>query len=211
MNCQQFQQQCGVMLDGDADPAHESALLHHLKTCSACGVYLQHHLQMKRQLRALPAPPPDAQLAARILARRRAGSAARARRLARHTIIGAMLAAGIAFLALTAVLPRLHPAADNGFISARLDEDNSLHLVLNSTTELSQVTFAVITPDNLALQGFSDNHRVEWTGQLKKGRNLVSLPIVAQGDGTGRIIMEISHGNEHKRFAVQIGGGNDHV
>ncbi len=212
MNCQQFQQHCSAILDGDADAAQEMALLHHLKTCGACSTHLQHYLQMKRLLRAMPAPPPDAGLAARILAQRNERSLPTSRTAARFTMVAAMLAAGIAYLAVTALLPWGQPAAGGDQISARLAADHSLHLVLNSTDELQQVTFVVITPDNLALEGFASTHRVEWTGQLKKGRNLVSLPIVAVGDSAGKIIMEISHGNEHKRFAVQINGdSDDHV
>ncbi len=212
MNCQQLQLNCGEILDGDSDPTQEYALLQHLKHCHACTTHLQHHMQLKRLLRQLHAPPADPNLAQRIINQRHENSFHLSAWLQRHAASSMMLAASLALFIFSALLPWTPPDApsgNNAVVSATLDRKQTLNLVLHSAAELDQVTFAVITPHDLPLQGGREKHYLQWTGQLKKGDNLMSLPIQATGNGTGKLIMEIRHNGASKQFVVQINHDGD--
>ena len=213
MNCQQFQLNCSNILEGESDAGREYALLQHLKLCPACNQHLQHHMQLRRMLRQLPpAPQPNPDLAQRIRNQRRQHKSMLTGWWSSNTASGVMLAASLVLFAASSSFLWLtdQQAVNTAIITATLDRQRQLNLVLHSAAELDHVSFSIVTPQDLPIQGSNSKHHLQWTGQLKKGKNLMSLPIAATGSGSGKLIMEIKYGNDIKQFIVQINNEGKH-
>ena len=88
-------------------------------------------------------------------------------------------------------------------VSMSIGEVKKVHLVFNSP-EAMDVTVAIKLPEYMELQGRSGISNMEWKTSLKKGKNIITLPVVAQQEKNGEIITRISSGNQGKIFKVRL-------
>lgn len=202
LNCNE----CLILLDDVIDEyatdEQEKACWSHFQDCSGCASALQRRMEVKsalKNLHSLDKPAPE--LATKILRAREALNTSGSR-LWRQGGLAAALAASV-FFGIMIVLISQPSEGPSPVATSRIEK--TIKVVFQAEQALDNVTFSLILPPHVKLQGHLKKANVQWTGSLRRGRNLMTLPLVATNANEGRIFMEIIHGSERKRFEVPMG------
>jgi hypothetical protein len=124
---------------------------------------------------------------------------------ARKRRIGVYSAATFAAAALTlGIVYNGGRDAAKGTVDAELGETTVIRLAYESTADRPDTTVAVELSDHLDLIGYTDTHDLTWTTALKKGVNVLELPVVLTESDDGELTVAFSSGNDSKRIRVRI-------
>ncbi len=222
MNCQDLQNRLDDFLDGALDEAAVQEIERHLDACPACRERLAQTQRLRDALRALPVSGPSPGFYDRALQH----AMAHETEAHRHRWYrGAALAAGVALVVggllwqrpipdarmesnaeqvAVTKRPQTMAAAEIPGLSIQLNETRDVKLVINSPTTLAQATFTVVLPPGVELKGYPNRREITWEGNLKPGKNLLVLPVIARAPGGGELVASISHGDKRKVFRVRM-------
>jgi hypothetical protein len=56
----------------------------------------------------------------------------------------------------------------------------------------------------IALQGFEDQQQIDWNAHLRRGPNLLSLPVVARTSGDGVLLAIVEHAGRRRSVTVNV-------
>ena len=166
-----------------------------------------HEQQLVEALRSLPAPEPRAGFVDRAI--RNAVSNVRATSVFAHilscweTWVGVAVGAAAATLLSLAVL-RAPSSSVSQPIALALNEVRNIEVVIDSERELSNATIRVALLGGLELEGFDEERQLDWTADLHRGPNLLTLPVLARSSGSGVLIAMIEHGGEQRSVTVNV-------
>ena len=90
-------------------------------------------------------------------------------------------------------------------VQLQVNEPRDLSLAFNSPRDLEGATFVMALPPGVELVNFPGQREIIWQADLKAGRNLLTLPLLAKNNSGGEVVAEIRHGKEIKRFVLQVG------
>lgn len=204
MKCNDIQQSIDDAIDGQLAQAQERAFDAHIATCPHCRENLNRAQALQETLRDFPVPPPSANFAERALRHAaQAHSASNHHRYFGAGFLSAAIAASAVFIALFLVQPQLFQA-DIPMVSMQVQEIRTVNLAFNSPVDIKAVTFSMQLPDNFELSGYSGMRKVTWTASLQKGRNVLSLPVIALGKGNGVMHAQIAHEDQIKSFRIRL-------
>ena len=168
---------------------------------------------LRQALRRLPAPQPDAAFVDAAFAR----ATGRGTEVApRSTGIGDILRSwhlwlgvvlgGAAAATLTVML--LRPAAPPDGTAAPLalviDEARNIDVLIDSERALKDASIRIVASGSVTLDGFQDEHVIDWRTDLEKGSNLLTLPIVARTRGPGQIVAVIEHEGRTRTVTIDL-------
>lgn len=163
---------------------------------------------LRSALRGMPVPEPRAGFEDRVLAKAVRGKAParRFRSALRHHATwwaagAGALAATIAWVALIWVRSG---AVGEPTLVLSLNESREVPLVIDSERELDDATIRIYVTGSIELNGYDQQHEVEWQTTLTPGANLLSLPVIARETGDGRIVAEIEHDGKTRRVSVAM-------
>lgn len=115
------------------------------------------------------------------------------------------VAVGVAASVLVTVfLLRPVVPADEGSVTLAIAEARNIDVVIDSERALDQATIRIATTGAIELNGFDNNRQVQWQTRLDRGRNVVSLPIVARSAGAAQLVATIEHQGRTRRVAVKM-------
>ncbi|MEJ2572470.1 MAG: zf-HC2 domain-containing protein [Gammaproteobacteria bacterium] len=209
MRCETTTQYLNDFLDGGLDQPQLQEIQSHIDECEACHGLVQREQGLRAALRGLPAPElrPDFLRSALAVASQR-----HERRARRRAALGGAIAAGFALFVVANLLV-MTPVNKPGpvpQITLAQGQLREIKLVFDSKTNVDGATFIVKLPGHVALKGFPHRHSISWKGQLKQGKNLLVLPVMATGPVEGDLVTWIEHAENKKAFhlAIQMKGGN---
>jgi hypothetical protein len=160
-------------------------------------------------LRRMPVPPPRAGFVDDVLALATAGldrpqRASRLGALVRwETWVGAASGAAVAAMA-TILIMRPQALAPSDDITLALNESRNIEVLIDSERTLDDATVRVVTSGAVELDGFEDRNEVRWQTSLERGRNVLSLPVVARTSGAAQLVAVIEHDGRSRRVAVRL-------
>jgi len=216
MNCEHFVDTLHAWLDGQLDAAEAAAMHAHAGCCRGCSLAAMDERIVRSALRELQVPPlrPDFRREA-LRAARVAGRTLR-RKMLQHDVRIAALAASSAiavllFAAAQMPIPRvaLHDfdtvSADNVEVYAvTAGEVQALRLRIQSPRDFEGVRFSVELPDDVALAGQPGVRAITWEGSLRKGSNVLELPLLAQAGATGRVATRVAWREFERELEAQL-------
>lgn len=174
MNCSEFR--AGVNARGNAD---EAAYRRHLGTCELCRAWYG-EWRLAQALQSLPVPEPSPGFVDRALhAAAMANRQGRSRQYAAAAAVLLMVAAGLGGL----FSLREYPGED-GALDVVSAEPRMVNVVIDTRRDRQDALVTIELADDLELDGFSGQRRIEWRTDLARGRNLLALP-VRSTSGTG--------------------------
>jgi hypothetical protein len=119
--------------------------------------------------------------------------------------LGMALAASLVFVAMTGIyFTKPVPDSDPTAIVLSLNQTKNIKLLFDSKDDLDDVKISIELSGNLELEGFGNKQQVSWNSQLQKGRNVLSLPIIATDFGEGTVIAKLRHSGKDKTFMIHI-------
>jgi hypothetical protein len=165
------------------------------------------HQQLVQALRDLPDPLPRPGFVDRALLRAVAGPPRTswfAHALASwETWLGVTVGAAIATLLTLWLVHPTSPVAGDP-IALTVNEVRSIDVVIESERELRNATIRVAAIGGIELDGFSNERQLDWTADLRRGSNLLTLPVLARSSGKGVLIAMIEHGGEQRSVTVNV-------
>jgi hypothetical protein len=184
----------------------------HASACAACrAAVMSVHALRLMSVSPVPEAPPGA--FERMLSRVAAGRSTEPRSPARFwqgVAVGAALAAGMAFVAVTWLpLPedpvRGDPAASaTPQLSLRVNETRDVSITLTTGEALEDAEIHVSLNGSIGLQGYAGERELKWHTNLDAGTNQLTLPIVATGSEGGQLLVEVTHGGKRRTFLVDV-------
>lgn len=223
MDCQHFNNQIHDWLDGALEPVAAARLATHAGICRACAAGLAEERRLRLALRDLPTPAPRRGFAAEAL--RVAVLAERASRHNNHrhdwtlAFAGAMAASLCIALALglressapvvarstqqpAVIAVGLQPSLQT--VSLTVGQVESLRLRIEAPRDFADVRFSVDLPDHVSLAGQPGIRAMTWQGALRKGDNMLELPLVADVGAAGLMQARVSWGAFEQRIEASL-------
>ncbi len=217
MNCSDIRSNIDDCIDGYLNETEHKKVINHIAQCSLCKENFQQRTDLIQLIAStksqIPEPSPD--LADKIIRARKSKKNASRIRRRRWSIAISAIAASLAVLA---IIPGLNPVTirvpDQNpilthFSLPTLHEPHTIGLLFKSKQHLENVTFSIEIPPEIELQGFSGKRKLKWRGNLKQGKNLISVPVIARSATSGILIMSLEHIKDVKTFKVQLDSNDD--
>lgn len=216
MNCENFADTLHHWLDGQLEAAHAAAMDAHARGCRACAAATADERILRSALRDLPVPAlrPDFNREA-LRAARVAGRTLR-RKMLEHDVRIAAIAASSAiavlvFAALRAPTPERTAAGFDTISTDQVEiyavtagEVQALRLRIQSPRDFEGVRFSVELPDDVSLAGQPGVRAMTWEGRLRKGSNVLELPLLAQAGAAGRVATRVAWGNFEQHLEARL-------
>jgi hypothetical protein len=89
-------------------------------------------------------------------------------------------------------------------VALTVNEVRSIDVVIESERELKNATIRVAAIGGIELDGFSSERQLDWRADLRKGANLLTLPVLARAPGKGVLVAMIEHGGEQRSVTVNV-------
>ncbi len=206
MNCEQAQIVIHEYIDGELSSIQVEALEQHCADCKNCAKQLDQLVKQQAALKALPVPALSPELKNRLI-KRAVRSAAKANKQA--SMLGVrpykMLAAAMVAIMVIAlsVFYRVDKPADATHFVAVGNQIHTIRVAINTAKALDGVVLRVDLSNNLELDGFGNKKQISWTTGLRKGVNVISLPIIGIASGKGSIITHIQLNGKEKIMHIR--------
>lgn len=209
MKCQTTNLMLDEYLDGTLSVQARDELVHHLDSCQACQRDLAELEIMRGKLREMPVPPARENFASEAMAAA-AGSKASGVRTQPGFMhwfgagfVGAMVA-GLALWGLVTTFRPMPPTAPKASFNVALYQPQKISLAFNAPADIKNVMVSIELPQQFEVVGHTGRRLLSWKTDLKKGRNILTLPVVAKGEGKGVMIARLSRNKETKTIQVLL-------
>ncbi|HEC18137.1 MAG TPA: hypothetical protein ENI97_02205 [Gammaproteobacteria bacterium] len=233
MNCTEFNNHLTDGVDQTLDADTRAAFDAHRASCAACQAEYAAELDLVRRLRALPGVTPPEGFADRVLAGAIKHNVAQQRHHHRRGFVlgfGSAAAAALAMWVVVGMSPDGVPGsshapqqqvagaeqagqaeakADNTVtrqpvVSIALNTQQQIRLAFASSEPLQGARITIRLPENVALVGYPGRRQLSWETNLKKGDNLLNLPVIATQVASGELIANIEYAGQVKTLKLNI-------
>lgn len=215
MQCTDTKNRFDEYLDGMLNAAERKGLVSHVDFCSDCHEELVALQTLRNAMREMPVEPArpnfavEAMLAA---AGRKSASDRKPRKYADFTLwfgtgfAGAMVAGLVLWGVFFGIDPLQKPAPAASF-SIAVYQQKDIALAFNAPADVKGVTVSIDLPEQFELAGHQGRRQLTWTTDLKKGRNVLKLPVVARGAGDGTMVATLSRDKQVKTLHILLTAG----
>lgn len=204
MDCNAFKNH----IDGGFTGASAAEVEAHLSACPSCRKAWAVSRKAQEVLRGMPEPRVPVDYAERALAH--AWSRHERPAVAARGVWLALAATFVLGLGLGVVLTRGHmdPPAGytlrDGTVYLQSGDVTTVRIAVDAERDMDDVAFVIGIPAGMELQGHPGEQRVAWQGSLKRGRNLLGLPLQAKPGASGVLQAEVRHGDHDDVFQVHV-------
>jgi hypothetical protein len=115
-------------------------------------------------------------------------------------VVGGAVAAALTVVLMQPVKP--HPGEET--ITMALNEARDIDVLIESDRNLPDATIRIAVTGGVALDGFANEHIVDWRTDLGRGPNLLSLPVIARKAGDGQLVAVIEHGGRTRTVMINL-------
>ncbi len=210
MNCTDINTHLDDFLDGGLNPQLRADFERHLAVCPDCARKLESMATMLEELSRLDVPPPSEGFERRVFTEVRRQH----RPVGRHYFAAGFVAAMAASLAIwfsVFVFGPQQPVGSPRAVTVTMNQAQMVRLVFEAKEDIQQVSMSIDLPENVVLQGYPGQQRLSWQTSLKKGANVLALPVMAVGEGRGELVAHLSYGGKIKTFRVVLKNADDGV
>ena len=215
MQCKQADSLIDAYMDGDLVGELKSALDRHAEACIDCRARISQERALRARLEALPIEGPDdgfferALSAAKVAQPDEATGAKTSARPSRHWAIrsGGALAAGFTLWFAAGYLlnaPAIAPNPALPEVAISMSQPTPVNLVFTSTGDLMGARVSLQLPAGIELAGYDGRRELTWTTDLKDGKNVLRLPLVAHAVPAEEIVARLEYGDETKTFRLKV-------
>ncbi len=210
MTCQQITTQLDDFLDRELDDAASRELKRHVESCPECREQLEAEKGFRSQLRSIPVVPPTPGFFDRamkeVAAHTVSGSSGSRSRWLSIGVGGAVAAALTVWLMAGTVFTNTTGELSDKIagLTIALHETRTVNLVFESAEALPDATLIVWLPDAVGIDGYGDRRQIRWSTDIERGKNVLSLPLVARETGAGELVARVEHSGKQKTFTVKV-------
>jgi len=208
MNCTDINKHIDDYIDTQLAQQDLLAFELHIESCAQCQSKLQRTQSMLMDLKSLNIPDPTVNFEQRVFSE--------VRRQHRDTQ-GYKFAAGFstavaASLAIWFTSTVFMPATINQqpqAITVAMNEVQTIRLLFDSKEAIQNVSLSIGLPENMELDGYPGRKELAWQTSLKKGQNVLALPVMALEYGQGELIAKLEYGDKVKVLRIELKSKQD--
>ena len=214
MQCAELQQHIDDRLDKQLSEAECVEMDAHLEHCADCRCAIAEEEQLREALRDMPIPDASAGFAARALRRAEAANtvnAANHRPVRNRAFAGGFAAALVAGIVLWFVSGVYGPNGEIGTsqpqlaeLSISLHETRRVKLAFNAPERMERVRVSLVLPEHVELEGYPGRKQIAWYTNLRKGDNVLTLPLAGLRSEKGVFIAQIGTGKASKQLRFYL-------
>ena len=203
MNCKIVLSELDDFLDAELKPMQHAQVQSHLSECDSCHQAWQQELEFRQLLKEHTVPAPALGLEERAFAK----IPKQAEKTNKNAFVAGFsgaIAAGVVLMIAAALFfnPAVQTPVAN--ITLALHQSKKVKMVFDVPEAVAEATFSMRLPEHVEIAGSRGLHQIEWKTALKKGKNLLSLPIVANAVEAGELIAEIKYADQIKTFRMKL-------
>ena len=90
-----------------------------------------------------------------------------------------------------------------------MNKESEVKLVFSSQQDLENVTLTLKTPEGVDIPGYENQRKIAWQTDLKQGRNVLELPVIARDKNGGPLTASIDYGDKSKEFNLLLKVGQE--
>ena len=206
MNCHDCKENLDFYIDNELQSSLRSQFEEHLNECSRCREMTAREHDLRKALKSIPAPMPQTEFFDQALARTVTMTKRHERNRWLLTGFGGAVAAGVVgwmILSQPMDTAGIDQAPIAG-LSFTIGVPKTIRFSINSANELTNAKLFVSLPEGVEVVGFDLQSEIDWTTTIKKGPNILELPIVVYSGTGGTIFARVEHENKTKTFSFTI-------
>ena len=85
-----------------------------------------------------------------------------------------------------------------------LGEVRTMDLAIESDRPLHGAKISILLAGGVELEGYGAQRELNWTSDLKRGVNRLSLPVVAVDGNGGRVVVRLSHPKSEQLYVIRL-------
>jgi hypothetical protein len=212
MNCEKALEYRDDYIDGYLGLEEKVSVRNHLRVCRQCHDAFKRDEEMLRALRDLPLPAPSPGFVDRAMAQAKIPVRGYLyRRLA--PILSTAIAACLVVWITAGQFNGYHRGGEprTPEVLIKINEQKIVNVVVNAPRDLRNAQVTIKLPQQVELVGFPGSNEIEWQTDLRKGKNLLSLPLVAKSLGNVELVTRINHENKSKLLKLEMKIHDDHA
>ncbi len=205
MNCTDIQNQLDSYLDNDLTANEHRLIDFHINNCSSCKQHLKEAMAVREALKSLPVIGALANFENRVFAEVRKQHTQKTGGGRFISGFATAIAASVFFWVVSTLFFAQQPLlSEQNIITVAINESRSVRLMFDAPSDIQQVTLSLELPENIELEGYPGKPQLSWNTSLKKGQNVLSLPINAIQAGKGELIAQLRYGGKTKIYRLII-------
>lgn len=207
MNCSDMAERIPALASGLLTAGEREACLAHVAGCQACADALRggEAMQFLRRRDTGAAPQGLFQRVLDEVSERREADIA-GRRFWLGTAVGGAIAASLlAVVMMLGVLVRpvdLAPQVAEFYVS--VEEPRIMHVAIETKRPLPGAEISVLLSGAVEIDGAGERREFNWTEDLDAGVNRLSLPLLANGQGGGQMLVRLRHPDSEQIFVIDL-------
>lgn len=210
MNCTDINNYIEDYLDDQLMQQDRLAFERHVNSCASCESKLERTKTMMLGLKDLAIPESTVNFEQRVFTEvRRQHKENHSYKFA--TGFTTAIAASLAIWFSSTVFLADPSTEPPGAISVAINEVQTVRLMFDSQDDIQQVSLSIGLPENMELDGYPGRKEISWQTSLKKGQNILALPVMAVEYGQGELIATLSYGDKVKTIRVALKSAADDV
>jgi len=218
-------------IDQELGATEQVAFDAHRASCVECQAVVESEMAMLEALQAMPVVEPPAGFADRVLANAYKSASTQDTPQKNHHRQGFVVGFGSAAAAALAMwvvvgmppteLPDAVDARQQLVASAEIDKtavevpvvsivmnaQQTIKLAFASSESLKGAKITIRLPENVALVGYPGRRTLSWETNLKKGDNLLSLPVIATQVAQGQLVADIEYKGRVRTLKLSLETG----
>lgn len=198
MKCTDIDEYLDDFLSRELSPLAMVAFEQHIAKCSDCKNKVDEVKAIQAELRNLAVPQPSPGFEQRVF-----DNVRKHYKEESSWNFSPGLAAGIASLSTVSLAiwlfmgeqASMSPDVDPRMVSIALNQTHPVRLMFDSDRDIKQAELSINLPDNVELVGYPGHRQLKWKTNLKRGQNLLALPIKATRLDQGELHTQLSYNN----------------
>ncbi|WP_455380774.1 anti-sigma factor family protein [Acidihalobacter prosperus] len=210
MKCQSCRRYISQYLNGELPADVSGEFRDHIQGCPSCREQCEWERRIWNELRTLPVPPMsegfvDQAIATAVQQHQQTAAVSNRRR---SRMVGMAVAASLLAGMGIGIIVQRYAGHNNAPVMQLAKGQDTVRLVFNASKPINGVRFTVVLPPGVEMTGYPGKHKIVWHGRLKRGKNLLSLPLVAEHTGQGMLQAKVQYGHYARKIEVGIDVNN---
>ena len=85
-----------------------------------------------------------------------------------------------------------------------LDTPKKIKVLFTSPENLEMASVTIRLSSNLEIQGYPANREITWKTNIRKGKNYLTIPVIARKTGEAKFVAEVNHQDKSKLLKLDM-------
>lgn len=206
MKCNPIIQHLDVYFDGDLSEEDSKSIDDHLAACDSCRTVYDNEKRLLLALKNLPVQGPSHDFSKVIITKAIGRAQKQAMKKAAafmEAMLPACLALWIAMSVPFSFWQQPMQSQIDQFVLA-LHTPKNIKVLFTSPEDLEMASLTIRLSNNLEIQGYPASREITWKTNIRKGKNYLTIPVIARKTGEAKFVAEVNHQDKSKLFKLDM-------